>query len=115
MTLDKILDDLIGKTGSIEEDAPTNGHDRTVTTSHSIIRTIEVECNKCTRDPNLGTHFVGILLVVFAAQVVLFHWSRTKHERTDNAPPKMLTCLYSQDFVTLLLCRPSEVICKRLR
>ena len=130
MAIDDILEDLLSKSQTRRANDPrgisssqTNpsilGHDD----YYSLIATLETECNKQYRDPGPGFHFVGILLAVFAAEVLSAYWARNQHAMSPHdpitgdvpsgmlkrSPPKLVSCLYSSDAVGFVLSHPTQV------
>jgi hypothetical protein len=119
MPLDEILADLLARTGGDAVDDAnsdmstemTDSDGVQVSTADRLVLALEKLVNSKYRDPGTGIHFVGLLLTLFAAEMVSTYWRREGHSReaamTD--PPRMLSTLYSNDFVAFLLSHPTEV------
>ena len=132
MALDEILQDLLSKSQQLPSSDP-GGASHSDTTAQNVLQqdefaslltVFESECNNRYQDPGPGLHFVGILLAVFAAEVISAHWAKKENARgttitsaqgsrppEDNRgrPPKLLSCLYSSDAIAFVLSHPPEV------
>lgn len=121
MGLEDILEDVLFKSlqhskspGSMDIDseepvvATTKGG-----TPDILILTMERECRKQYTDPGDGLHFVGLLLAVFAAELVSAYWAQNapamKTAGVDRGPARMITVLYSAESVAFVLSHPTEV------
>src|SRR5436190_17162838 len=102
MPIQEILNDLISK-ASVDPGGTTNleWHETSTDVSlGSLVLALESECNSSYKDTGGGLHFVGLLLTVFAAEVVSAYWERNAQMgdvNGDRGPVRMLTCLYSSD------------------
>jgi hypothetical protein len=121
MPLDEILLDLLARTGGDAVDVAdvdmstemTDSDGVQVSTADRLVRALEKLVNSKYRDPGTGIHFVGLLLTLFAAEMVSAYWRREGHSReglnTMTDPARMLSALYSNDFVAFVLSHPTEV------
>jgi hypothetical protein len=118
MALDEILEDLLFK--SLEQpkspggmDIDSQGTGAKGATPDILILTLERECRKQYRDPGPGLHFVGLLLAVFAAELVSAYWTQnTPSNKTaglDRGPARMVSVIYSTESVAFVLSHPNEV------
>jgi hypothetical protein len=119
MTLQEILEELVSKSLEIPIDLggipriPVRTSTTSDVTTDKVVLAFERECNSKYKDPGEGLHFIGLLLAVFAAEVVSVYWEndgpRGGKFSDNRGPPRMLTCLYSKDIVAFVLSYPSEV------
>ena len=117
MALEEILQDLLTKSQSIGGSKGQQLRDK----CNQLIQALERECNSRYRDPGPGLHFIGILLAVFAAEVVSAYWTKNKHATQNNrqfitdvdtsgsTPPKLVSCLYSSNTIAFVLSDPVQV------
>ena len=85
----------------------------------SLLASLQNECNASYRDPGHGLQYVGLLLAVFAAELVSAFWKRNVQQNgrqigddqvgNDRGPARMVSCLYSKDKVGFVLSHPPEV------
>ena len=120
MALDEILRDLLSKSlevnnspGSMRTDPP--GHNKTLQPSpESLIIALERECGLHYEDPGPGIHFIGLLLVVFATEIVSGYWAknvrRIRAGGGERGPARLVSCLYSGKAVRFALAHPMEVL-----
>jgi len=83
----------------------------------ALLASLQNECNAIYRDPGHGLQYVGLLLAVFAAELVSAFWKRKVGDEAiggDRGPARMVSCLYSKDKVGFVLSHPPEV-CLRFR
>ena len=118
MALDEILEDLLFKSleqskspGGMDIDSQETGPQGA--TPDILILTLERECRKQYRDPGPGLHFVGLLLAVFAAELVSAYWTQNtpsnKSGGLDRGPARMVSVIYSTESVAFVLSHPNEV------
>jgi hypothetical protein len=124
MALGEILEDVLFKSlqqskspGGMDIDSQ-GGTDPVVATTKGgtpdlLILTMERECRKQYTNPGDGLHFVGLLLAVFAAELVSAYWAQntpaTKTAGVDRGPARMISVLYSAESVAFVLSHPTEV------
>jgi len=116
MPIQEILRDLISK-ASVDPGGTTNleSHETNFTdvSPGSLVLVLESECNSGYKDTGNGLHFVGVLLTVFAAEVISAYWERNaqmEDVKSERGPAMMLSCLYSRGQTVFVLCHPSDVI-----
>jgi|SRR5579859_7536742 len=130
MPLSDILEDLIDKTTletshthpddsrMVQDDRQVaNAIGQGVESVDELVRMLERECNVVYRDPGVAIHFVGLLLTVFVAELVSRYCERETSGETkeingdgDGVRSRMLSCLYSIDFVAFVLSHPTKVL-----
>jgi hypothetical protein len=120
MAIDEILQDLLS-TGSegtmgvdidLSEGMMVMEETRGVATPDALVVALEKQVNLRFRDPGTGIHFVGLMLTLFAAEVVSTYVRRqgemVQGQGTERVPSRMLSSLYSNEFVAFVL-SPIEV------
>src|SRR5579871_1430899 len=122
MAIDEILDDLISKTSEtpidkggttqmpLRERAGSQTHD---VTPEGLILMLEKESNSRYRDSGPGCHLGGLLLAVFAAEMLSAYWRRVAQKQASiitgyPGPARMVSCLYSRYAVAFVLSHPFE-------
>jgi hypothetical protein len=126
MALEDILEELLSKSGHLEAE-PGGTLSANIATRNtprqdqftSLLSMLEVECNQRYHDPGPALHFVGILLSLFAAEVVSAYWARNEHATTSDrgtqaegrkqGSPQLISCLYSSDAVAFAVSPPLQV------
>ena len=126
MPLTEILDDLLykhakasidpgGQTVLVNSSVEVGENSRLTNDDipEVLLETLQNETNASYKDPGHGLQYVGLLLAVFAAELVSAHWQRSSQvtrEIDDRGPAKMVSCLYSKNKVGFILSHPSEVV-----
>lgn len=118
MAVDEILQDLLSKsieeskspgtmtTDSVSENGPF------ATSAEGLVLMLEGESQLVYKDLGDGIHFVGLLLAVFAAELVSGYWARNRVRVTggsERGPKRLVSCLYSKNKVGFVLAHPTEV------
>ena len=104
MPIQQILEDLVSKIsmdpgGTTEQEWP--GTNATDVSPESLVLALERECNSRYKDTGDGLHFVGLLLTVFAAEVISSYWERNAQigdVKSDRGAARMVSCLYSKGY-----------------
>jgi hypothetical protein len=119
MAVDEILQDLLSnplphsKSQQPMTADPPGSNESPPPGPDALILALERQCSSTYEDPGPGTHFVGILLAVFAAEIVSGYWA-TNGQRirggSDPGPARLLSCLYSGKAVAFVLAHPFEVV-----
>lgn len=120
MALDEILQDLLSKAvqdnkspGAMATDPPGGGNETSATGPESLILALEHECRLQYKDPGAGIHFIGLLLAVFAAEIVSGYWAKNAQRiqrGSDRGPARLVSCLFSEKAVAFVLAHPGEVV-----
>jgi hypothetical protein len=114
MPVQQIIADLVPETstdlGGIRK-PEWLGTNTTDVTAESLVVALERECNSRYKDSGDGLHFVGLLLTVFAAEVISNYWENAQigDIKGDRGTARMVSSLYSKDTVAFVLSPPSEV------
>lgn len=116
MPIQQILADIVPKTstdpgGIRKQEWP--GINATDVSPESLVLALERECNSRYKDTGDGLHFVGLLLTVFAAELISAYWERNAqigNVKSERGAAWMVSSMYSRDTVAFVLSRPSEVL-----
>jgi hypothetical protein len=121
MAIGDILEDLLSK--SLEHEPDRGGTQLNPETTRAsgndvspdtLLQRLETQCNARYNSSATGLHFVGILLTVFAAELVSAYWESNPQNKErvgphDRGPARMLSCLYSPETVAFVLSHPPDV------
>lgn len=118
MAVDEILQDLLSEsfengksTGVIANDSLSE-NEPFATSPEALVVALERECKLVYNGRGEGIHFVGLLLAVFAAELVSGYWARNRvrvRVGSGRGPKRLVSCLYSGKEVAFVLAHPTEV------
>lgn len=119
MAVEEILQDLLSE--SFE-----NGNTTAAMAKHSsseiepfasrpeaLIVALERECKLVYNGRGEGIHFVGLLLAIFAAELVSGYWASNRvrvRVGSDHERKRLVSCLYSEKEVAFVLTHPTMVL-----
>jgi hypothetical protein len=118
MAVDDILQDLLANPLPENKTQPAMNTDLLASgeTSASgpdkLVRALERQCSAQYTDPGPGIHFIGLLLAVFAAEIVSGYWAKNAQtiQGSERDPARLISCLYSGKEAAFVLAHPTEVV-----
>ena|SRR2546421_7529052 len=119
MAVEEILQDLLSEffengkaTAAMAKDSSSE-KEPFASGPEALVVALERECKLVYNGRGEGIHFVGLLLAVFAAELVSGYWARNRvrvRAGSDRGRKRLVSCLYSEKEVAFVLAHPTEVL-----
>ena len=119
MAVEEILQDLLSEsfengntTAAMAKDSSSE-IEPFASRPEALIVALERECKLVYNERGEGIHFVGLLLAIFAAELVSGYWASNRvrvRVGSDHERQRLVSCLYSEKEVAFVLAHPTKVL-----